>query len=378
MREVFISYHAESAGALVRTIAERLEAAGISCWYAQRDMPIGGDFSTIVPQQIANCKVFLLIVDQGAVKSEHVHTELYDAFERYNQKDGISILPIQVEEFELSDWARYFLRTIQIKKYLSPDKAAIRALVEDVAHALGREPAKNGWCGPGAQWTLKDGILTISKIQWDNMPDSDKLPSDMKEMLYAAKIADFYPQEVPQGYNSPWWTDCKEIASVIIQKPITEIGMGAFYDCSNLKSVIIPDSVTKIGMYSFCDCSNLSGVAIPESVIVIKDNAFRGCSSLSNVIIPGSVIEVSIMAFAGCKNLTNVTILDGVTSISIGAFYDCPNLSNVVIPDSVACIYPMAFKNCPNLKSASIPKNAENVFGEAFDPHTKIIRRRAK
>ena len=37
-REVFISYHTESAGETVKKICRMLEDAGVSCWYAPRDV----------------------------------------------------------------------------------------------------------------------------------------------------------------------------------------------------------------------------------------------------------------------------------------------------------------------------------------------------
>ena len=42
--DVFISYHEQSAGDIAAKIAAALEEAGISCWYAKRDIPAGGRF----------------------------------------------------------------------------------------------------------------------------------------------------------------------------------------------------------------------------------------------------------------------------------------------------------------------------------------------
>ena len=56
MADVFISYHAKSAGELAAQIAAALESAGISCWYAKRDIPPGGDFARYIPPKIDACK----------------------------------------------------------------------------------------------------------------------------------------------------------------------------------------------------------------------------------------------------------------------------------------------------------------------------------
>ena len=268
-KEVFISYHEASAGELVRELADRLEGAGISCWYAGRDMPIGGDFSVTVPNQIANCKVFLLIVDKGAVESEHVHTELYDAFDRYNRKE-ITILPLQVEDFTLTGWAHYFLRTIQVKKYPSPNGVDMGALATEIAHKLGREPVKHGNCGHGTKWKFQDGVLTIS-LWFGN-----------------GTMGDFYVQRVPECVNTPWWSDRERIKSVVIENGVTNIGNLAFYGCSGLASVRFPDSLASIGDGAFEGCSGLTSVRFPDSLASIGRWAFSNCPNLKSVSVPAN------------------------------------------------------------------------------------------
>ncbi|MBQ6206705.1 MAG: leucine-rich repeat protein [Oscillospiraceae bacterium] len=289
VKEVFISYHEASAWELVWKLADRLESAGISCWYAGRDIPIGGDFSVTVPKQIADCKVFLLILDKGAVKSEHVHTELYDAFDRYNKKE-IAIFPLQIGDFTLTGWAHYFLRTIQVKKYPSPDKVDISALVTEVAHKLGREPVKNGWCGPGTRWTYKDGLLTIYS------------------MSISANMGNFYPQAIPECVNTPWWSERHKITALIIENGVTNIGECAFRDFSNLTSVNMPNSIVSIEGIAFSYCRSLNNIDIPDSVISIETGAFDGCSSLTSVNIPDSVASIGCEAFGGCLNLKSVSV----------------------------------------------------------------------
>ena len=74
--DVFISYHHDSAEKLVEQIAAALEKAGISCWYAKRDIPPGGDFARYIPLQINACKVFLLILSSGVCESRHVQNSV--------------------------------------------------------------------------------------------------------------------------------------------------------------------------------------------------------------------------------------------------------------------------------------------------------------
>lgn len=109
--DVFISYHVASGADVVRQIAEELHRRGISCWYSETGVAGGEDFAQTVPPQIEACKVFLLMVDEGATKSPHVENELGLAFKR---KGEIMILPFRVEKCALSDWMRYYLVHTQI------------------------------------------------------------------------------------------------------------------------------------------------------------------------------------------------------------------------------------------------------------------------
>ena len=68
MADVFSSYHEKSAGEIAAKIADALESVGISCWYAKRDIPSGGDFARSIPTQIDACKVFLLILNDNVVR----------------------------------------------------------------------------------------------------------------------------------------------------------------------------------------------------------------------------------------------------------------------------------------------------------------------
>lgn len=111
MADVFISYHVKSASTVVRSISEQLEKRGISCWYSDTGVLGGEDFARTVPPEIASCRVFLLILDEGAAQSPHVESELGLAFKRKNE---IKIIPFRTEKCPLSDWMQYYFVHIQI------------------------------------------------------------------------------------------------------------------------------------------------------------------------------------------------------------------------------------------------------------------------
>ena len=143
MADVFISYSEKSAGNLASRIADALENAGISCWYARRDMPIGSVFAGEIVQEIENCKVFLVIIDEQSNSSSHVMTEVAIAFERYYAHNEIVIIPFRVDNCELSVEMNFYLRVFHIINACPPIEERIHELPNLIAGILGRKPREN-------------------------------------------------------------------------------------------------------------------------------------------------------------------------------------------------------------------------------------------
>ena len=139
MADVFISYHEQSAGDIAAKIADALEEAGISCWYAKRDIPPGGDFARYIPPQIDACKVFLLILNDSVVhQSNHIENELGLAFGRLNRKEEITILPLEIGEFKRETWIRYYLVHTQSVKIPLLDNTQAQEVTRKIANILGK------------------------------------------------------------------------------------------------------------------------------------------------------------------------------------------------------------------------------------------------
>jgi len=200
------------------------------------------------------------------------------------------------------------------------------------------------------------------------------------------------------------------IPSTYNEKPVTNIGHGAFYDCSTITSITIPANVTSIGNNAFSGCTGLTSITIPDSMTSIETGAFYDCNKLNTVhitdiakwcgitfekssflnyaftstplyyahnlylngklvtdlVIPDTVTEIKQFAFYGYSKLTSITIPDGVTSIGERAFYGCSGLTSITIPDEVTSIGESAFDGCRGIKSIAIPKNIKRISYAAF------------
>ena len=253
-----------------------------------------------------------------------------------------------------------------------------------------------GSCGSNVNWTLADGVLTISGN---------------------GAMDDYYAWGTP----APWVEYATLITKVVIEDGVTTIGEYAFDACSSLESVEISNSVIKIGESAFSNCPALASVVIPSGVEVFGNAAFYGCTGLRKVInlsatslshkflfagtnttcaiynfpngeivgdyvygetdgvntlykyignggdivLPDSYKGESYVigdeAFMSCAGLTGVTIPNSVTSIGLWAFYDCENLTEVEIPNSVTVLESGVFAYCENLANVIIPNSVTSI-----------------
>lgn len=191
------------------------------------------------------------------------------------------------------------------------------------------------------------------------------------------------------------------IPNTINGRPVTSIGIGAFYGSTNLIGVTIPNSVTNIRQSAFASCGKLTSVTLGSGVAIISDSAFASCTKLTSVTIPNSVTAIGELAFQNCTNLTSVTIGTNVPYISYSAFFRCSSLTAIwvdelnsgyrsvggvlfdknltklytypggktgsyIVPAGVITIGFYAFATCSGLTSVTIPESVMFLNGAAF------------
>ncbi len=122
----FISYSTKDALFAERLHAD-LQAAGVRCWFASRDMKSGRKLHEQIDQAIYLHERVLLILSKDSIKSEWVRGEILKARERERTEDRRVLFPISLMPFEeLKQWK--FLDTDtgedlarEVRSYYIPD-----------------------------------------------------------------------------------------------------------------------------------------------------------------------------------------------------------------------------------------------------------------
>jgi predicted ATPase len=124
---VFISYSSKDKP-VADDICVNLEAAGIRCWIAPRDIAPGEDWPTAIARAIAQSRVMILVFSASSNSSEDVGRELFLAA---NSK--LVIVPFKIEDIEPEPGKQYYLaRTNWLEAINPPTQEQIRALLDCV------------------------------------------------------------------------------------------------------------------------------------------------------------------------------------------------------------------------------------------------------
>ncbi len=132
---VFISY-ASADKPDADAVVTMLEASGVTCWIAPRDIPGGEIWPEAIAEAIGRCRLFLLLFSPASVRSDDVFRELSLAG---NQKK--TLLPVRIREHDLERTA-YFLQSVQwFDAFELPLDSYAAALVQAVQRRISTEPS---------------------------------------------------------------------------------------------------------------------------------------------------------------------------------------------------------------------------------------------
>lgn len=129
--DVFIS-RSQKDEAAVQAIFNALEAGGIRCWLATRDIAPGAMFGNEIIRALDETRVFVVVVSSNAMVSRHVVREVERADNR-----GRPILPIRIHDVVLKGNLEYFLSALQWETVSNPpSKPELDRIVSHVRRLL--------------------------------------------------------------------------------------------------------------------------------------------------------------------------------------------------------------------------------------------------
>lgn len=134
-REIFLS-HSSIDSELASRVCRALEAAGITCWIAPRDIAPGRPYTSEVLQAIEDSDGLVLLLTENANRSPHVHREVERAGS--NQKP---IYPVRLQKVIPVRELEYFIATAQWTDALDPPlELKLLPVIEAVQTARNRKP----------------------------------------------------------------------------------------------------------------------------------------------------------------------------------------------------------------------------------------------
>jgi hypothetical protein len=125
--DVFISYSShDKAAADAACLA--LEAAGIRCWIAPRDITPGAEWGEAIVEAITHCHGLVLIFSEHANNSPQIRREVERAVSK-----GIPIIPLRIQDIAPTRSLEFFIGTVHWLDALTPPlEAHLRHLVTSV------------------------------------------------------------------------------------------------------------------------------------------------------------------------------------------------------------------------------------------------------
>jgi hypothetical protein len=173
--DVFISYSSKDKP-IADGVCANLEAIGIRCWIAPRDIAPGEDWPTAIAKAISKSRIMVLVFSASSNSSEDVSRELILA-----SNSKLVIIPFKIENIEPEPGKQYYLaRTHWLDAMNPPTKGQITTLVNRVKSILpatepvdtnqkepDRElqpPLKENWFGNRKNMLLLGGLIALGLI----------------------------------------------------------------------------------------------------------------------------------------------------------------------------------------------------------------------
>lgn len=129
--DAFISYSSKDK-ATADAACATLEAAGIRCWMAPRDIVPGADWSASIVEALDQCRIMVLIFSANANASPQIRNEIARAVSR-----GVPVVPVRIEDILPTKSLAYFMTAVHWLDALTPPlETHLQRLAESIKALL--------------------------------------------------------------------------------------------------------------------------------------------------------------------------------------------------------------------------------------------------
>src|SRR5580692_861007 len=135
--DVFISY-ASGDKAVADAVCATLEADGIRCWIAPRDVLPGIHYGEAIIDAIHECRIMVLVFSSKANISGHIPKEIERAVSQ-----GVTIMPMRIEDVLPAKSLDYFIGSVHWLDALTPPlEVHLHRLAANVQTLLARSDTR--------------------------------------------------------------------------------------------------------------------------------------------------------------------------------------------------------------------------------------------
>ena len=142
--DVFIS-HSQQDKIAADAACSALEAAGIRCWIAPRDVPPGAQWPAAIIDAIDHCRAMVLIFSSGANQSKQVYREVQRAFDK-----EVPVVPFRIENVTPEHSLAYYVETVHWLDAVTPPlENHLKQLAVSIAALLNKGTLPENLTVPG-------------------------------------------------------------------------------------------------------------------------------------------------------------------------------------------------------------------------------------
>jgi hypothetical protein len=212
--DVFISYSSKDK-VIADAVCARLEARGIRCWIAPRDVQPGAPYGEEIIDGIHGSRAMVLVLTANANASPHIPKEVERAVSR-----GVSIIPLRVEDVLPAKSLDYFISSVHwldaitppLESHLESLATTIRTLLPEGAQKAIPRVETQAAPAVGAGAPVIPGAPGRAKPKW-------LLPAIALAVVALAGAGWYFLGKAPGAGNSP-------VAVVPTQPGMSQPSMG--------------------------------------------------------------------------------------------------------------------------------------------------------